>query len=726
MNPRRVSFLLMICVLLLGWAMVAPGWTVGTTYWEVRSQERFDRGTPEKVSIRSDGQVTLSPKLELLADTGEPFVWCLVEDSRGNLYAGTGNSGKVFKLSKDGQATLWYDSEELEILSLAVDRHDNLYAGTSPGGQIIRISPKGEASLFFSTEQDHVWALAFDEDGDLICGTGTDGQIFLVKSAGHGRLLYDTKETNVTALRWHQGYLYAGGEGNGLIYEIDSQGQGRMLFDAAEQEIRSLVFDSQGRLYAAATSGERPRPKPPKPEKAQAEEGESGGMSEMIEAMVGEGGAGVETGGLSTIYEIDGLGSAMALWAAPDLPMIFSMVLGPGGDLIVGSGDEGRIYSVAVDGSWSMLADGEEAQALALYSARNGDVLVGTGNLGKVFRLLTDYEKEGSLESEAFDATYVARWGRIRWDARNPGGTQVSLQTRSGNSEVPDETWSRWSQPYRDAQGEVITSPAARFIQWRANLSTSKGTATPVLERVWLALVQGNMAPKIQSIYVYPAAAGDGGTGGAFSSRERRSAGFSEQGESTSGDLFRSQDQSAPGLRKASWQAFDPNGDVLDYNLYFRGEEEQEWKLLKEDLKNSSYTWDSQSFPDGTYLLRVEASDGQDNPEGQALSAEKISDPFVVDNTAPKVNLKSQLREGGQYEVTGRAVDELSPISELWYSVDAGDWQALPAVDQIFDGPEEEFSFSTESLSSGEHTIVIKAIDMAGNTGAGKTVVGGK
>jgi hypothetical protein len=725
MNPRRVSFLLLFCVLLVSWAMVAPGWAVSTSYWEVRSQEQFDRGTPERVSIHSDGQVALSPKLELLADTGEPFVWCLAEDSKGNLYAGTGNNGKIFKLARNGQLTLWHDSEELEILSMAVDRHDNLYAGTSPGGQIIRISPKGEASLFFSTEQDHVWSLVFNEDGNLICGTGTDGQIFLVKSGGHGQLLYDTKETNITALRWNQGYLYAGGEGYGLVYQIDSQSQGRMLFDAAEQEIRSLVFGPQGRLYAAATSGERPRPKPPKPERAQPQEAEANEMHEMIEVMIGEGGAGVEAGGLSTVYEIDGLGSAVALWTAPDLPMIFSMVLGPKGDLIVGSGDEGRIYSVAVDGSWSMLADGQEAQALALYSARNGDVLVGTGNLGKVFRLLTDYEKEGSLESEAFDATYVARWGRIRWDARQPGGTRVSLQTRSGNSEIPDETWSQWSRPYQDAQGEAITSPPARFIQWRASLSTTKGTTTPVLERVWLAMVQRNLAPKILSIYVYPAA-GDGGTSGAFSRREGRNAGLADQGESASGDLFRGQDQSAQGLRKVAWQAFDPNGDILDYDLYFRGEEEQEWKLLKEDLKNSSYTWDSQSFPDGTYLLRVEASDGQDNPEGQALSVEKISDPFVVDNTPPKVKVNSQLREGGQYGVTGTAVDELSPVKELWYSVDAGDWQALPSGDQVFDSSEEEFSFSTKPLSPGEHTIVVKAVDMAGNIGAGKTVVGRK
>jgi len=724
MNPHRAGIFALLCALLVGGATVVPGWAVTTSYWEVRHQEQFDKGTPENVSIHSDGKVTLSPKLDLLADTGEPFVWCLAEDSRGNLYVGTGNNGKIFKIAADGLLTLWHDSEELEILSLAVDRHDNLYAGTSPGGQIIRISSTGEANLFFSTEQDHVWSLALDEDGNLFCGTGAEGKIFKLNSDGHGQLLYDTKEANITALTWRRGHLYAGGEGNGLIYKIDSQGQGLMLFDAAEQEIRSLVFGPDGRLYAAATSGERPGRRPPQPEKPQPPEAEANEMSEVMEIFVGEIG-GLEAEGVSAIYEIDGLGSAVTLWTAPEKVMVFSMTLGPRGDLIAGSGDEGRIYSVTPDGSWSILVDGQESQALVLFSARNGDILVGTGNLGKVFRLLTDYVKQGTLESEVQDATFVAHWGRICWEAYMPRGTRVSLQTRSGNSQVPDETWSQWSGPYEEAQGEMIDSPPARFIQWRANLFTSKGAVAPILERVWLAYVQRNLAPKIHGIYIYPPDR-ENKKGLNLSRRERKRSSFADQGEA-SADLFGDKDQLGPGTRKVSWHAFDPNGDRLRYDLYFRGEEEQEWKLLKEDLRNSSYTWDSQSFPDGTYLLRVEAIDSPDNPEGQALSAEKISDPFVVDNTPPKViQVKGRVGEGGRYQVTGRATDELSPIAELWYSVDAGDWKALSTNDRVFDSPEEGFSFSIESLSSGEHTIVVKAIDLAGNVGAGKTIVRGK
>jgi hypothetical protein len=719
MNYRRAGYFTLLCALLV---MTASVWAVSTSYWEVRHQEQFNAGTPENASIHSDGRVTLSPKLDLLADTGEPLVWCLASDSRGNVYAGTGNNGKLFRIARDGQMTLWYDSEDLEILSLAVDRNDNLFAGTSPGGQIIKISPGGEAEVFFSTEEDHIWSLVLDEKGDLFCGTGTEGKIFKVDPKGHGRLFYDSKETNITALTWRKGYLYAGGEGNGLIYKIDSKGQGLMLFDAQEQEIRSLVFDSQGRLYAAATSGERPVRRPPKPENTQqGQEAESDEMPEMIGIFVDEMAApGAE--GPSAIYEIDGLGSAITLWTAPEMTIVFSMALGSEGDLIVGGGDEGRIYSVIPDGGWSMLLDGQESEALVLYSAKNGDILVGTGNLGKVFRLRTDYVKEGTLESEAHDAVFVARWGRISWEASNPGGTRISLQTRSGNSEVPDETWSPWSRSYQEARGQTIDSPPARFIQWRANLFTSKGSVTPALQEIWLAYMQRNQAPQIKSIYVFPSP-GESVLGSNLSRREKKNSYISGQGEPSPGDFLRGQDGLVPGMRKAGWYAFDPNGDALCYDLYFRGKEEQEWKLLEEDLRSTSYTWDSQSFPDGTYLLLVEVTDSPDNPESQALSAEKVSDPFVVDNTAPKVQVKGQAGEGGQCRVTGRATDELSPIAGLWYSVDAGDWKALSVADEVFDSPEEKFSFTTESLSSGEHTIVVKVMDMPGNVGAGKTVV---
>jgi hypothetical protein len=426
--------------------------------------------------------------------------------------------------------------------------------------------------------------------------------------------------------------------------------------------------------------------------------------------------------GPSAVYEIDGLGSGQLLWMAPQTAMILAMILAPEGDLIVGTGDEGRLYAIATDGSWRMLADSEESQALALLDLGRDGMLVGMGNPGRVHRLGRDHAQEGTLESEAHDAAIVSRWGRISWEGEQMAGTRITLQTRSGNSEVPDETWSDWSSPYHQEEGEPVASPPARFIQWRASLSTSDRDVTPRLDRVRLAYLQRNLAPKIQGLYVYPPA-GEGGASQGLMVGEAETSVSAEGAQPPPGDLFRGQDQVPTGMRKVSWSAYDPNGDQLIFDISFRGEGEGNWKLLKEELRNNSYTWDSRSLPDGTYQLRLEASDRLSNPEEQALSAAKDSDPFVVDNTPPRVQVRGQSQGNGRYLLTGKATDELSSIVKLWYSVDAEDWQVLSTADQVFDAPEEEFSFSTEPLSPGEHTIVVKAMDMAGNTSAGKTLV---
>jgi hypothetical protein len=726
MSQFKAGGYIMPMALLLFLSMMATSWAVSTSYWEVQRQEQFDQGIIDSVSIHSDGKVTLGPAVDLLADIGESFVWCLAVTPTGDLFAGTGNNGKIIKLMPDGQEMLWHDSEELEILSLIMGQDGHLYAGTSPDGNILRITPQGHGDLFFDTGEKHVWSLAFDDDGNLYGGTGIEGKIFKIPPDGRGELFYDTDETNVTTLVWHEKHLYAGGSGSGLIYRLDRQGQGMMLFDAEEEEICNLVFDAEGRLYAAATSVERPIGRPPAPEKLQqqeeAPEENSQNANMFIEEPVQMGEFGLQVSGPSTIYQIDGYGSGQPLWRAPEEDMIFSMERGANGDLIVGTGDQGRIYSVSSAGDWSLLTELEESQILALTGIGRDGLLVGTGNIGMVYRLGSDYAQQGTLESEVYDATVVSRWGRLSWEANTSSGTRVHLQTRSGNSEIPDETWSPWSERYGQSEGESIHSPPARFIQWRANLSTSQPERTPTLEKVWLAYIQNNLPPRIQGLFVHPVGSGNE-SGQASSGRQGGKSGFGEGGPSNSGDPFGVAGELATGIRKASWHAYDPNGDALEFDLFFKGQEEHNWKLLKDELSSNSYSWDSNLFPDGIYRLKVVVSDRLDNPDQEALGSEKISDPFVVDNTAPQVEVEGKRKEEGRYQVTGRIKDALSPIVELWYSLDADDWKPLTVSDGVFDSLHEEFSFFTEPLSLGEHTIVVRSMDMAGNVGVGKAVI---
>jgi len=726
MSPFTARHLVLPAALFSLMVLAASGGAVSTSYWEIQRPDQFSQGTLNGVSVHSDGKITLGPAVERLAETGESFVWSLAVTPGGDLFAGTGNNGKILRVTENGPETIWQDPGELEILSLIIGPDRYLYAGTSPGGKVLRISPRGEADLFFQTGETHVWSLVFDDDGHLYAGTGTEGKIFKISRDGQGQLFYDTRESNITALTWRGEHLYAGGSGDGLVYKFDRSGKGMMVFDAEEEEICGLVFGADGQLYAAATSGERPVGRPPAPERDQGEEqgtGENEGEGGFfMEEPPDFGEFGMQFAGPSTVYQIDGFGSGQPIWRAPEGAMIFSLAGRDEGNLIVGTGDEGRIYEVNPDGDWSLVTELEETQVLALQDDGRSGVLAGTGNLGSVYRLENGYARKGSLESQVHNADIAARWGRIAWEAQKPSGTKVTLVTRSGNSENPDETWSSWSPPYDRAEGQPIQSPPARFIQWRIDLSTSREEHTPSVEKVWLAYLQNNMAPRIQALYVHPPGP-ENGSGMGSSQRGGGNSGFPEGGPSGSGEPFGVTGELATGVRKVSWHAADPNGDALVFQLSFRAQGDRNWMLLAEDLTASSYSWDSNLFPDGAYRLKLEASDRPGNPEQQALDAEQISDPFVIDNTSPQVEVQGKRESDGRYRISGQVSDRLSPIVELWYSLDAQDWKPLGVSDRVFDHTREEFSFITDTLAAGEHILVIQAVDQAGNVGVGKTVM---
>src|SRR5262249_37675892 len=123
-------------------------------------------------------------------------------------------------------------------------------------------------------------------------------------------------------------------------------------------------------------------------------------------------------------------------------------------------------------------------------------------------------------------------------------------------------------------------------------------------------------------------------------------------------------------------------------------------------------------IPDGNYVVKVVASDERANPREDALEHSLVSSPFLVDNRKPElVDVKVQ---NGSF--TGRARDSFSPISELAYSIDGGEWQPFSPKDGIFDDPVEDFSVKLPSkLVPGTHSLAVRAVDAADNVGAVQT-----
>ncbi|MFQ6091244.1 MAG: two-component regulator propeller domain-containing protein [bacterium] len=697
MSARNFLILWVLCGFLL---FALPASAVETSVWEVVTANDFGKGEPKNVSIRSDGRVTLSPLLQLLYDTEELYVWCLAQDSKGNLYAGTGNNGRVFKVTEEGEGFLFFDSPELEILSLATDRGGNLYAGTGPDGIIYKISPQGETSTFFETKERYVWALVFDAQDNLYAGTGDGGKIFKIGPHGEGGLLYGSNETHIMALAVDsQNNLYAGSEGNGIVYRISPAKDVFLLYDAPQKEIHSLALAQEGTIYAGATEAVISVKKP----LAQKERPPQGGRKNQGEAVIKPQEVTKVAKEKSVVYQINPDGVVTKLWTSSAL--LLSLAVRDDGSLIIGTGDDGKLYSLLTDRTSLSLAKSSESQILSLLRGSRGQTLLGTGSMGKIYRVTSDYAEEGSLVSEVYDTETVSKWGKIPWRADVPSGTEISFATRSGNSLNPDDTWSDWSS---HAEGGPIASPPARFIQWRAKLRTSDPSATPTLKHVSVAYLQRNLRPEITSVTVYP----PGQRPGKLAKQTP-----SKPDEMSTGPM------SKRGVRSADWKANDPNNDRLVYTIFFRGTDERTWKVLKEEEKATSYTWDTESLPDGLYVIRVVVSDSPSNPPSTALSAEKVSEPFMVDNTPPRVfDVKATQRSGKGPLIGGRSEDATSIITKAEYSVDAGEWIPIFPVDEIFDSKEEAFSFNIEPLSPGEHTLVIRATDEAGNVGAGKVV----
>src|SRR5690242_6021278 len=97
-----------------------------------------------------------------------------------------------------------------------------------------------------------------------------------------------------------------------------------------------------------------------------------------------------------------------------------------------------------------------------------------------------------------------------------------------------------------------------------------------------------------------------------------------------------------------TWRADDENGDELQYDILYRREGETAWKTLKRGLAEQILVWDTISVPNGTYVLRVVASDAPSNPAATALTGQLDSTTFDIDNSPPVVRVSGVRREGSR------------------------------------------------------------------------------
>ncbi|HKU23197.1 MAG TPA: hypothetical protein VJQ50_19460 [Terriglobales bacterium] len=713
----------------------------GTRTWQQSSFDDFEKGTANGVAITSDGSLELAPSFRSLYLTPSTYTWAMDTDSQGNVYVAAGSPARVYRITPEGNASVIFAPQELQVQALVVDPRNTVYVGTSPDGKVykvernqagssaaqkspaasqakttVTVDPNYSSSVLFNPGTKYIWALALDKEGDLYVATGDRGEIFKVAKNGEHSLFFKSDEAHIRVLALDaKGDLIAGSDGSGLVYRISPEGQAFVLYSAPKKEITALAIDNKGNIYAGAVGEKHTPAAGAVPIQVPAAPISFGSQMGLTVSPISSAPAPVlsvpsfPTAGGSEIYRIAPDGSPLTLWSSRD-DLVYALAFDNQGSLLAGTGNKGHIYAITGTDEFTDLLKAPANQVTAFAKGPQGGLYACSSNFGKVFVLGPRPENEGTYESDVFDAHIFSRWGRAEVRSAGP----VDLYARSGNVDNPDRNWSTWQKIDPLNQG-AVSIPSARFVQWKAVLHAGRTSAQ--VESVLVNYLPKNVAPEIDDVTVQvgmryqpmPKAPSDSGSGG--------------RGQQSNSPLPPSIHDS--GSIAVHWSGHDDNDDQLVYSLYYRGDGDTRWLLLKKDLDDRYYSFDSSLLPDGGYTMRVVASDAPSHSPKEALTSSQESARFEVDTTPPAIQDLRGAMAGDQLRVTFRAVDGFSPIKRAEYSIDARDWQYVDPVGQISDSKTESYDFSIPMPAGGpqEHIVVVRAYDRFDNMGAAKFVL---
>jgi len=753
----------------------------GTHLWTQSRLEEFEKGTPQGVALLSDGHLREGPALSERAATPSNAVWSVAVDKSGAAYLGTAGPATVLRIAADGKPFTLFETADLSVHTVRLGPDGALYAATVPGGKVYRLDPAATAkqdettaALVFDaakldeprpapdptraadakaapekpeTKPHYIWDLTFDAAGRLYIATGGPGVVYRIDPAKPGvkpEAFFKSDEQHIRSLAWDaKGNLIAGSDGSGLVYRISPEGKGYVLFEAPRREITAVAVAANGVIYAASVGDKSRNPLPPLP--VQGVGSVTITINQPGSMQAANASASLPEG--TEIYALDEGQAPRRLWAGKD-EIVYALAARADG-LIALSGNRGRVFRIAGDGSFADIAhlDAQQGLSLAALSSPGAEgLLIGTGNTGKLCLLAASAQKH-EYASDVLDAGALARFGRVEVQ---PGSAGYEISTRTGNVEQPargrnDWGWSDW-QPLREG---AVASPPGRFLQWKAALQSGG-----VLGGVGVNYLPVNAAPVVDELVVVPGArlnpqnqpgAQQSTVSIAFPAPSQNQGITFDTGNSSA--IQAAKDRTAITVR---WAAHDDNGDDLTFALYLRGDGESVWRLLKDNLTDKAFSFDATLIPDGGYQIKVVASDAPSHTPGDALTGSKESERFEVDTTPPVVSaLKAVLadclhqdchpeRHGEQrggvegpasavIRVSFDAEDAFSPIAHAEYSLDAGPWQYIEPVGGLSDARRERYELKipldAAAAKLPEHLVTVRVYDRHDNIGVAKTLI---
>jgi hypothetical protein len=704
-------------------------------------------GELRSVSLSDLGRLSLAPAIKGLPKPDVEVIWSMTLDPNGRLYCGTGHDGRILAIDSAGTtASVFLNTSAPEITALLY-HNDKLYAASAPDGKLLVCDPPGTTTVVFETGEKYIWDMVVDPKGNILLATGPKGKIFrydLVQKKGE--VLFDAPDENVLGLAFDgKGRLYAGTQGKGRVYRWeDGRTSPVVLFEAPSDEIRRIALDRDGRIYAAVNSevisrrmisaipsGAMPGRGPGGP--GGPSEGPGEGLpSGPPSAMAPRPGAPPTPVGRSDIYLIEPEGFVRLLWNVSEAPVHDIAYDADRDSLLIAAGNKGKIFRLDARGNYQVVSSLEQEQVVVLHPAGK-QTYIGTVGPTALYVLGDRLAAEGTYLSPALNAGSSVRWGSLRREG--VGVENIAIDTRSGNTAEPDATWYDWTPvKWNGAPTEGrIQSPVARYIQWRARFAADRGDR-PNLDYVEVFYASQNERPVIRTIAIRrggvaaaaAATAASAGPGGPRPPSMMPPSG-PPAGPGRPGGVGTNvsvPERSNPERFEISWQVDDPNNDTIESALYFKGEEEKVWKLIKDELTEAKYSFPTGTIPDGAYRVRVVVSDRPSNFGPQVRRDELVSERFVVDNTAPQItSLKATAVGDGQWQIEAVVSDTNSIIADAKFNIDGQEWHVLVPTDGLFDERTENLTFFSGSLKGEEHILGLVVTDREGNSAVGKLVL---
>lgn len=705
----------------------------------------LQQGELEGVAISSDGFLYPTHARKTLADTGTEMVWAVVDQGGKGVLCATGHGGKLIRIDRKGEVHELGAAVETELTAMLELPDKTVLIAGAPGGQIYRLTTDDTIEPYIKLDAKFVWSMARDSRGHIWAVTGTEGKLFkIVTKRGKVQVEETIKlpSTNLIdvwvddeGLMGERGFVYIAGERPGYLYRYPGEGEtAEVLYDAKSDEVRDIEPSTEGLIIATNTE-RSPTPQALNltlrmsgtPIKGEGGEGGApGGGQNGQEADMGDVFASAERqpqNPVSRVVLIKSDGFAEVLWGSPERP-IHAVRSGGDGSILVAAGGRGRIFKVADDRRFSLIADTQEDFILGLTPTEAGWLVAGARN-GVVYELSRKPEEKAVYRSRVIGSHAPVQWGQFYWRGEREADQRVSVAFRLGNAEDPDQgAWGDWGEEHRLELDKGVSIPAgpSRFLQYRLTMQSRSGSVedfrTDYVEAFYQA---ANRPPRLRNIAVSdinPASEGGGNNQGANGNAQPKGGGQNPEETKPGGRT----PHSNTGTIQVNWNAADPNQDDLEFELYFKGQDETAWKLIQDELRQSNVPLQVKGVADGRYRFRVTVSDRLSNPPGTELVDEIVSDEFIVDNSAPRIEGLRVSAEGRKARLEARLIDKVSFVSSVEIDIDNEEAFPLFSKDGLYDEREETIDWLSSELEPGEHVLTIAVTDRQGNTEVRKAV----